>query len=458
MKTLYTAITMFALLSAVGFAQTPEEAVYFMENEAVVGVKALAMGNAVAGTADDYTALYWNPAALTLLKDSELTCSFYHLRFNNEAAFADNTILENQSFTKFKSLGMAYKFPTSRGSLVLAFGYNRFKDYDDFLYFSGFDTLTNDLGFELENENGEIDYYPFDRDVLQTEQILQDGNLSAWSIGGGMAMSPNFSLGVTLNFYSGTNNYAFDYYQDDIDDLYYLFPANFYSYELHQTILSKFSGWGVKLGGLFEVNRELRVGLAVDLPTSLRVLETYSAYDVLEFDDEYVSEMDLGEGEWEYVVKYPIKFSGGVALDLRRLMLAGSFEYRDWSQVRFDVPSGYSLNEDFSDLLSENHYFPDTFRPVLSYSLGGEFRVPGSGLKLRGGYRVVPSPFYDADKELDRRYITGGLGYDMDRNTTLNLAYVRGLWERDSADSYTPGGTHENIQTDRFLAGISYRF
>jgi len=397
------------LLAACVSAQTPEEAVHFMENEDGVGVKAMAMGNASVGAADDYTALYWNPASLTLLKTSEMSCSFYRLHFKNETAFAGNTVLGDQNFTKLKSLGLAYKFPTSRGSLVLAVGYNRC-------------------------------------------------NLSAWSIGGGIAMSPNFSLGITFNFYSGSNDYLFEYFQDDVSDVYDRFPADFACYELYQSIYSKFRGWGIKLGGLFEVSRHFRVGLAMDLPTSLRVLETYAARDVLIFDDDYVSEMDLGSGEWEYVVKYPVKISGGVTLDMQRLMLTGTFEYRDWSEVRFDVPSGYSLNEDFSDLLGENSHFPALFRPVLSYGVGGEFRVPGSDLKLRGGYRVVPSPFFGADGIEDRRYFCGGLGYNLDRYTTIDLGYIHGLWERDTADSYTPGGTHESIQTDRFLAGISYRF
>jgi len=446
------------LLAACVSAQTPEEAVHFMENEDGVGVKAMAMGNASVGAADDYTALYWNPASLTLLKTSEMSCSFYRLHFKNETAFAGNTVLGDQNFTKLKSLGLAYKFPTSRGSLVLAVGYNRFKDYDNFMYFSGFNTLSNGLEFELEDGSGAASFYRFDRDVLQTEQIIQDGNLSAWSVGGGIAMSPRFSLGITFNFYSGSSDYLFEYFQDDVSDVYDRFPADFACYELYQSIYSKFRGWGIKLGGLFEVSRHFRVGLAMDLPTSLRVLETYAARDVLIFDDDYVSEMDLGSGEWEYVVKYPVKISGGVTLDMQRLMLTGTFEYRDWSEVRFDVPSGYSLNEDFSDLLGENSHFPALFRPVLSYGVGGEFRVPGSDLKLRGGYRVVPSPFFGADGIEDRRYFCGGLGYNLDRYTTIDLGYIHGLWERDTADSYTPGGTHESIQTDRFLAGISYRF
>lgn len=457
MKTIIALLSV-SLISAVLIAQTPDEAIRFMNNEDGVGVKAMSMGNAFVSAADDYSAVYWNPAALTLLKQSELSGSFYHTLFQNESSFAGNTLMENETFTRFKSMGMAYKFPTVRGSMVFALGYQRFKDFDDFLYFQGFDSLGSGLEFELEDDAGNPGYYAFDTGAMQTEQIMQRGNLGAWTAGIGIAMSPNFSMGAAVNIYSGSHEYAFDFYQDDVDDLYNTFPANFDSYELYQTVHSKFSGFGIKLGGLIELNRDIRLGMAVDLPTRLKVVETWAANDVIYFDDDFVSEMDLGEGEWQYIIKYPMKLSGGVSLDLDRFVLAGGFEYRDWSQVEFDIPSGFDRDGDYNDLLAENPIFKNDYRPVFSYSAGAQFRVPGTGLSLRGGYRVVPSPYVDADKTLDRQYISGGFGYDLDRNTTLNVGYIRGLWERESFDGYTPSGTFEAIETHRFLAGLTYRF
>jgi len=176
------------------------------------------------------------------------------------------------------------------------------------------------------------------------------------------------------------------------------------------------------------------------------------------FDDGYISELDLGDGEWEYVVQYPFKFSGGVALDIKQLLVAASFEYRDWSQVQFEVPDGISLNEDYNDLLSENKYFAEDFRSTLNLSAGAEYRVSETGVKLRGGYRYVPSPFVNADKELNREYFSAGLGYDIDENSTFNFSITKGFWKRNSVDSYTPGGTKEAIETTQFMAGVNFKF
>jgi long-subunit fatty acid transport protein len=438
-------------------AQTPEEAVTFLENESGIGVKAQAMGNAFTAVADDYSASYWNPAGLTQLKAHELSGDLYHLKFSNQATFEGFTKNDDRTFTKWSSIGFAYKFPTTQGSFVMSFGYNRFKDYDSFLNFSGYTMLSNGLEFELEDPEGEFQYYPFDKNVMQTEEIYQDGNLSAWTLAGGVELSPRFALGLTVNFYSGKSRYLFDFYQDDIDDLYNQYPANYTRYELHQRIDSKFAGWGVKLGGLFHLNESFRLGLAVDFPTSLEVSEKYSANDVLYFDDAYSSDYDLGSGEWVYLINYPYKVSGGIAFDMNTLLVAGSFEYRDWSQVQFDVPDEFEVNDDYNSLLNENQFFSEEFRPVLSYAAGAEFRIPGTGLKLRGGYRYIPSPFIDDDEKLKRQYYTAGLGFDIDDQATINFGYSIGKWRHSSFDSYTPGGTYEVVKSERFTAGITYR-
>jgi long-subunit fatty acid transport protein len=456
MKTLIVLMT-FLVASMTTWAQTPDEAVFLMENETGVGVRAMGMGNAYNAVADDYSATYWNPAGLTMLKYSELSGDISHLKYQNESTYLGNTLLDDKAFTKLNSIGIAYKFPTTRGSFALSFGYNRFKDLDNFMYFSGYSNEPNGLGFELENDNGEYDYYPFDSDVLRTEELTQTGSLGAWSIGGGVMLSENFALGLTVNFYSGSSQYMFDFYQDDIDNLYTEYPANYETYELHQRIDQDFSGWGVKLGGIYHLSKQLRVGLAVDFPSTVNVLETYSSNDVLYFDDGYASEYEEEPGEWEYDIKYPFKFSGGVALDLDLLLLAGSFEYRDWSQVEFDKPDGRSMSFDYQSLLDDNRFFAEDFRAVLSYAAGAELRVPGTGLRLRGGYQHVPSPYVDASEKQDRQYFSAGLGYDVSDGAAFNVGIRQGYWKQNTFDDLTPGGTFEDIETTRVMAGISIR-
>ena len=452
-------IKVFLLLLATTslMAQTPEEAVRILENGEGAGIRALSMGQAFVAAADDHSALYWNPAGLSMLKISEIGGGFQLGRLENEATFRGETANENEGFSALTSAGFAYRFPTVRGGLGMAFGYHRVKDYSDFLFFSGYNALDNGLAFDLEAEDGTTATYPYDRNVQQTEESLQKGGLGAWSLGFGLAVSPGLSVGATLSRYTGSSQYDFAFYQDDVDDIYNAYPADIDAYELYNSLATTYRGYGAKVGALFLLNRDIRLGVTVDLPTTLNVRESYTSNDVLYFDNGESSEADLGGGEWEYDVRFPARYSGGVAFDLSSILLSAQVSYCDWSQTRFEVPEGYALSDDYQSLLNDNRLFSNDFRAVLSWGAGGELRLPGSEILLRGGYHVTPSPLKDAEARLDRKTFSAGIGYRLDRMTTLELAVIRSTYERDSEDAYTPGGTSEKITHDKFMAGLRIR-
>jgi long-subunit fatty acid transport protein len=462
MKTTRLSIAAVCLTASCLLGQSPEEAVNFIQDETGVGGRARAMGSAYAGVADDYSALYWNPAGLALMQSTGITAELDHLRFSNEARFSQNTMLENRNFIQLRSLGLAYRFPTERGSLAIAFGFNRFKDYENVLRFEGFSRTGNGLEFELDDGSGGSGIYAFDRDVRQSEAISESGRLDAWSVGGGIAVSPNAWLGVSAHWISGLSEYLFDFIQKDVFNAYSTFPADFSEYAMHQEILSNFSGWNMKIGGMFRLSPKLRLGFTADLPVTLRIKENYRENDALTFDDGTVDQADLGSGEWEYLVKYTAKIGGGLSLDLGPILLAGGLEYRDWTQTKFDIPAEFSSNEGYDALIADNVLFAERLRPVVSYGAGAELRVPfpgtGSGLKLRAGWRTVPSPAKGADRSLDRRYLTAGIGFDVDSVTSFDLGVIRGSWNRISSDSYTPDVTEESVTTTRILGGVTLRF
>ena len=91
------------------------------------------------------------------------------------------------------------------------------------------------------------------------------------------------------------------------------------------------------------------------------------------------------------------------------------------------------------------------------HHVGGEYRVPGAPLRIRGGYRYVPSPLVDADQAFDRKYFSTGFGFNVDKSASIDFSLIKGYWKRDTVDSYTPSGTHEDIETTRILAGFTFR-
>jgi hypothetical protein len=314
------------------------------------------------------------------------------------------------------------------------------KDFDQNLLFSGFNTKSNGLnvdGYEINPEDtlGWDNIYYFDRDVKQTEQIIDEGGLKQWSFSAAIALSPNFDAGLSANIYSGNSDYRFTFLQEDEKDVFpdSLFPANFKSFKIDQSIKADYSAFNLKIGGTFKLKSGIRIGAAISLPTTFNVKEQYSSNGLLSFDDGFEIENPL-------IYTYDEK--------------QNSFRYRDWSQTKME------LKDDVTDdpFFEENQFIRQNFRGTLQYNLGGELYLEGLGMKLRGGYSVYPTPLENAISDMDKKYISAGVGFKVDRNVNLDIAYLRGTWKQESEDIYTPGGTLEDITQNRLFLGLSYNF
>lgn len=439
-------------------SQSANEAIHIRQDEIGYGARTVAMGGNGVVSSTDYTAIYWNPAGLASLKKTQISTELSHLRFNNEASFAGNSYDMQSSFTRLRHFGIAIPMPTSRGSLVFALGYNFVKDFDDYLYFEGFNTRSNGIEFELEDENGNYQWYNFDRNIQQTEEMVTEGGLHQWSFGGAIALSPSFDVGATLNLWSGREDYQLNYEQIDSENLYNAFPADYYSYSIHHALISNYKAFSLKLGSMFRLNRATRLGLAIEFPTTFAVTEDYTSSDELVFDDGYVDALDYEPSTWEYQIKTPFRFDTGIGLDVGNIDLTAGITYQDWSQTRFQKPENMPYDTDYEDLLNENKSLQRDFRETVNYYLGGELTLPNSNLFLRAGYAYFPSPLKNASSEMDKQAYSTGLGFRLSYNTFLDLTYRRSSWSRESEDIYTPGGTLEKITENRIFLGVRYNF
>lgn len=447
----YVALTV--LLSTIIYAQTAEDAIRIVQDEIGFGARALGMGGAYTAVSDDYSAIYWNPAGLALMRRSEFFGEVSHLNYNNNATFYQTVTDESENYTRFRSLGFALTLPTRQGSFVLGFGYNRVKDFDQNLQFSGFNGQSNQLSFEINGQE-----YLFDKDVLQTERVFDEGGLSQWTMGAGIAVSPRLMAGISGIYWDGKSEYRFSFFQEDVEDIYNQFPGDFDSYLLNRSLDSEYGGWGLKLGAMLELTRAIKIGAAYGIPVKFRVEETYTSSDALKFDNGDIDTFDEPVSKFKYDVKTPFHLDGGISLSTANITLSGSVRYRDWSQTEFDIPEAQLDNPDFKEFLDENLRIKDEYTETLDYRAGGELYLGFLRTMVRGGYTVFPSPLKDAPSSMDKEFITGGLSFLIDRYVSLDVTYIRGSWEQQSEDEFTPGGTLEEITTNKILVGFSYRF
>ncbi|MCG8605921.1 outer membrane protein transport protein, partial [bacterium] len=390
------------------------------------GARALSMGGAYSSLGSDYSAAFWNPAALADIRRVEIYGSLSHLMRDNATNFGALSTDHDASFTQINEIGLAYPVPTVRGSLVFGFGYHRLKSYDENFAFQWFNDTPDDSVTQAWRENG-------------------TGSLNAWVLSGAVDVSPNMSLGVGLNFWTGGQDFEDTFRERDSENIY-----SFDAFTHENTLNTDITGVNLKAGGLIRMGRMMRLGFSVATPTTFTVEEKWSERDELVWDDGALED-SLETGTFEYKVQSPWTFSAGASLSLLNFVFSGDVEYNDWSQIQYkSEPPVFPLTE-----IEANRLIRDNYRATLRTRLGAEFTLPLTGISFRTGYFRDPSIRQDRDLNEDKQFLSAGVGFLVDKQVKLDVAFVHGFWKSYNSELDVPGGDTdvlehvENIKVNR---------
>ena len=415
-----------------------------IDNFAGVGVRAMGMGGAFVGVADDFTAMYWNPAGLAQMQRREVQVSFLRNSRANDSIFNGTPGRSELTNTRFGSLGFVYPYPVYRGSLVLAAGFNRIKDFDWNLSQKG----------EAEGLNEGRLYQEVSDDFFQHE-----GELGLWGVSAAVDVSPAISLGATLGLVSGEDqtknefNWTYAYPEDKSveqeDKTWPIFSQS------HETFVDDYE-WTpyAILGVMIRTPRDkprYRLGATVTTGLAHKVRYVWTEDSLVKYDDGTEDILSNDPFPDTYELELPFEFGAGASVEvLPGLTLAGSLHFAEWSQSQYKT-------KDDSQFRATN-VFETQYRGVQRYHLGVEYRVPVVSLDLRAGYYTDPIPFIGSriDIEQDRRFITLGAGLLLDEVVQVDMAYVRGAFKQ--VKEYSDNELSEDHTIDRLVVGVGYNF
>ena len=426
----------------VGGAAAQEERA--IDNFAGVGVRAMGMGGAFVGVADDFTAMYWNPAGLAQMQRREVQVSFLRNSRTNDSIFNGTPGRSELTNTRFGSLGFVYPYPVYHGSLVLAAGLTRIKDFDWNLNLKG------------------------DDDRLDADHAFQhEGELALAGVSAAIDVSPAVSLGATLGLVSGEDQAVNEFDWVDSQDEFYgqrYFARDTFTDEYQWT---PYAVLGVMLRTprdkpRYRLGATFATGGTHKIRYIFRGSPSDTGYSSVEYDDGTVEEFSDEEARNTYELALPFEFGVGASAEaLPGLTLAGSLHLAEWSQSEY---------EGDDDGLRADTSFETQYRDVLRYHVGVEYRVPVVALDLRAGYFVDPVPFIgprdpDSDDppiriEEDRRFITLGAGILIDEAMQIDLAWVRGAFKQveEYSGQYSDNVLSEDYAINRLVVGLSYNF
>jgi long-subunit fatty acid transport protein len=393
------------------------------------GARAVGMGGAGLAVVDDASAALMNPAGLTRLRRIELSGGLSRSASTIDGSAFGSDFGTDLTGTDLTALRVAYPFPTFRGSFVLALSGEQVYDFGTDFVVGYSDSFSGTEGLIVD----------------QAEAFEADGGVMSWNLAAAIEASENVSLGVAVSYLSGTYDQRFVWVADDEDT-----PSEYdgsVRYESDAT--SDVSGFRATLGSLFYVNESVTCALVARTPVTLSFDGT-----IREEIEWYDGQTDQQVVVFEDEVTLPFSFSAGVAVtppagtaaaDL--VVLAADVTYTDWSETDY---AGRVFLEEGGLLESRRTAYDE----ALDVNLGIEVIVPTWPLRLRAGYMSRPVAYQGLDIDSDRSYFTLGAGLLVDTIFSIDVAWLKGGYERSGPDFDYSEATDESA----FIVEAAYRF
>ena len=376
------------LFQQVGIASSP--------NPVGSGARAVGMGGAFIGVADDATAASWNPAGLIQLEKPELSIvADYNYRkeefdSSSRPEISNSGDVDNTELNYFSA---AYPFFLYR-NMVVSINYQRLYDYK--------------RSFDYR-----LDYSSAGLDLEQDKSYNQDGFIGALGLAGAVQITPKISFGGTLNIWTdellwdnewketfnehgvGTLSGVSTIIDTHIDDKY-----------------SQFRGINANIGLLWDANQHLTIGAVLKTPFEASLLHEYNYEQTQTFGDPLNTTVTSRQSLKEDVdLDMPMSFGLGFA-----------WRFSDTFSMDFDVYwtdwSEYMLTDD-----QGNEFSPIDGRPksesnvddTIQARLGGEYLFiledKNIIIPVRAGIFYDPEPSEGSPKDFYGISVGSGIAY-----------------------------------------------
>ena len=436
------------------------------------------MGNSMTAVGNDLSGTLFNPAALGLTKITQLNLGLNFSNFDTKTTFFNNINKSDKVKNSFSQIGIVAPLPTSRGSLVFAFSYNRIKDFNKKIEFDGFnsgsnsmvktlayanDDLAYDLGLSykfMENNVYKYDDTKINGDLQQIGNISETGYFDKYTGAIAIEWGKNLFVGFTVNMFSGEYEQNRNYQEIDTKNVYPLGlllddeddrTNDFRSFEMIDRIYQDVFGYSFTAGFLYKTRNGFNFAGSVKTPDFLEIKEQYKVRGYSSFAD-VDFETKWKEYNTEYDVKTPFEFTIGGSYSRNNLTISVNAQFINYRQMEFT--KGF----DSQDEKAKNDEIDKNFRTVTNFNLGLEYKVPKAPMKIRGGFIFKKSPYKDDDSKFDKKYLTAGIGYKLNRSLVLDVAYVYGWWE-NIGDNYgsNESRTFQDINKSNLVFNVIMR-
>ena len=400
--------------------------------EVGAGARALALANNHVASANNLSALYWNPAALAILPVREFQVSFDGMRMygTTEVAGTGVTVPSGAKMSDYSDrirlsgLGYMSAMPTVQGGLTLAASFDRPYMFDNFTFYT-FNT-------------------PWDETVELDGRRY--GDLNRWSGAFGIQVAPKVSAGLTLSVVSGSYESPIKQKVWFDNTLLEAYP-DYYDVEFEKNFL----GYMLTFGALAYPTDELKIGLKIDAVSNIRFTETW-------FLRENYADTRRERGDLKgRAYRAP---TGTLGIEYKLPWITTAFDIRATMPYTFVLPLGV----------------PDTIQAryfKFGAGIGLEAPLPSLPIVLRAGYSIDEHDIYpiiykydgleiewgDANfwPKKDRHTIGAGIAF-FTAGLGLELSYAYQTWGIATNNWDNWMSLRQNYSSHRVMTSIIYRY
>lgn len=291
------------------------------------GARALGMGGAFIGVADDATAASWNPGGLIQLELPEI--SFVGMGFHrtDDNDFTNNpeaSGTQSVSKTGINYFSAAYPFQLLERNMIVSLSYQNLYDF------------TRKWSFPIYQKG--IDWH-----IDQNVDYQSDGSLSALGLAYCIEILPRISLGMTLNLWNDwfkRNEWETKHYQwgtgEDGGDA--------FTFESRSIDEYSFNGFNANFGILWKINGRLTLGAVLKTPFEADLEIRHNSFVSRQYTDlgyGSVNEIDTVE---DAELQMPLSFGVGASYRFSKAFTASMDLYgTKWDDFILESGNGKKL-------------------------------------------------------------------------------------------------------------------
>jgi long-subunit fatty acid transport protein len=363
------------------------------------GARALGMGGAFIGVADDATAASWNPGGLIQLETPEVSIVLSYEHRSESRAFLDTPDASGTysiDLSDLNYISAAYPFVLLGRNMITSLNYQTLYDFNKVMEASYPYTET----------------FPPDTYGIRSAKREIDGYLKALSPAFAAQITPTLSAGFTLNWFSKDLGceWTWDYSETNIGKF---AGFDFYN-DLRYYEENTFDGINFNLGILWNINSFLTLGLVYKAPFDADV-HHFEAYQVSGTTQNTPYTVILDEDQ---TMTMPQSYGFGLAWRFSDAFTIDLDVYRtDWQDYYLTQADGRQI----SLFTGQDRSLSDT-EETTQIRLGGEYLFIREkyAIPVRGGVFYDPEPTADSPDDFYGFSLGSGIAY---KSIVFDIAY-----------------------------------